>query len=347
MRIRAFTRPAITSVALVALILGAGSAAGAADCEPPPKAAADRPDPTAPTEVKVGLFMIDLRSIRDAEQSFTADFHVALTWSDPRLVADPERSLAGCTVPLSSIWHPRAAVLNERSLEARFPREAMIDEEGGVLARQRFVGELTFSFALREYPFDSHRLRVEIISMGYTTDEVAFVVDPERSGRAESFTISDWSVLSGSVESDPFVAQPMGLELSRIVFLGEVERLRGVYLWKVLLSLCLIVAMSWASFWIDPTLIPPRIGIATSAVLTLIAFQFSLGYLLPRLSYLTRADRFTMGATVLVFLAFGFAVATSHLAGSGRAEIAAKINRHCRWVFPVGLLLVLLVAWKS
>ena len=53
--------------------------------------------------------------------------------------------------------------------------------------------------------------------------------------------------------------------------------------------------MSWAVFWINPRYLPAQVGVSTSAVLTLIAFQFSLGYLLPKVSYLTRADRFVMG----------------------------------------------------
>ena len=38
------------------------------------------------------------------------------------------------------------------------------------------------------------------------------------------------------------------------------------------LPLTLIVFMSWAVFWIKPGLLPPQIGVSTSAILTLIAF---------------------------------------------------------------------------
>ena len=61
--------------------------------------------------------------------------------------------------------------------------------------------------------------------------------------------------------------------------------------------------MSWAVFWVDPKEIGPQLGLAATSMLTLIAFQFAFTGLLPRISYLTRADRFVFSASLLVFLA--------------------------------------------
>ena len=104
--------------------------------------------------------------------------------------------------------------------------------------------------------------------------------------------------------------------------------------------------MSWSVFWIDPAQLSPQIGLSTSAVLTLIAFQFSLAYMLPRLSYLTRADRFVLGAAFLVFAALAEAVATSYLARRKKEQLANWIDRTARWVFPLGYLSVLLVSFQ-
>ncbi len=51
-------------------------------------------------------------------------------------------------------------------------------------------------------------------------------------------------------------------------------------------------------------------------MLTLIAYRFLLGGMLPRISYLTRLDYFLLGSTVLVFLALVEAACTSRLATS-------------------------------
>ncbi len=120
------------------------------------------------------------------------------------------------------------------------------------------------------------------------------------------------------------------LELSLLA-----KRNAGFHFWKVLVPLAMIVAMAWAVFWIDPEQLAPQMGVSTASVLTLIAFQFSLGYLLPRVSYLTRADRFVLGASTLVFLALAEAILSSRLAAAGRIELALRMDRHSRWIYPV------------
>ena len=93
--------------------------------------------------------------------------------------------------------------------------------------------------------------------------------------------------------------------------------------------------MAWTVFWVDPENVGPQLGISTASVLTLIAFQFSLVRMLPRVSYLTRIDLFLLGATVLVFLALGGSVLTSKFARAGELAKAQKIDRHARWAYTL------------
>ena len=159
-------------------------------------------------------------------------------------------------------------------------------------------------------------------------------------------TIAEWTVSEAGTRIEPFYVAPLQRSISRIIYEAELSRNMGYYLWKVLVPLSLIVLMSWAVFWISPVHVAPRIGTSTSAVLTLIAFQFSLGYMLPRLSYLTRADRLLMGSTLLVFLAFGASLLTILLAGQGQETLARRINRVARWLFPAAFLAVLTVFFR-
>jgi hypothetical protein len=68
--------------------------------------------------------------------------------------------------------------------------------------------------------------------------------------------------------------------------------------------LLLIVAMSRLVFGIDPDLAGPQIRFAVTSMLPLIAYRFMVGGMLPRVSCLTRMDRFTTVSTILVFLTF-------------------------------------------
>jgi hypothetical protein len=114
------------------------------------------------------------------------------------------------------------------------------------------------------------------------------------------------------------------------------------YLWKVLLPLVLIVAMSSIVFWIDPTESATQISVATTSMLTLIAYRFMVGSSLPPVPYLTRMDLFILGSTLLVFAALMQAVVTSIMAHKGRPDSARRADRWCRAVFP-GLFVAVLV----
>ena len=74
----------------------------------------------------------------------------------------------------------------------------------------------------------------------------------------------------------------------------EVARQSNYYILKVIVPLCLIVIMSWLPRWIDPGQTGTNIGISTSAFLTLVAYLFAITVLLPRVSYVTRMDRFIL-----------------------------------------------------
>jgi hypothetical protein len=319
------------------LFAPAASAQSSSTCAVPLELSKSRPDPDGiATEVNVGVYVIDLRSIQDSTQSFDADAFVSIVWKDPRLVDESfGPSLAGCRVPLESVWHPRAQIINDRSLKKSGPDIVMIGPDGTVRHNQRYGGAFSFAFFFGDFPVDEHDIEIEVVSFGFGPDQVEFTVDRERFGREETFSIAEWTAGAMDVAVEPLYVEPAQLELSRITFTLQVSRNTGFYLWKVFAPLCLIVMMSWAIFWISPENFPPQISVATSAVFTLIAFQFSLGYTLPRLSYLTKADSFVMGSMILVFLAFGEAVLTGRLARTDSVALAQRIDRYARWLFPL------------
>lgn len=314
------------------------------DCSVPPELTLTRPDPEGvPTEMTVGAYLLDLQDINDAEQTFSADFFFVMAWRDERLLNVGGRSLAGCRLPVESIWAPRVLILNERATSKSLEDHVYVGPDGRLEYSQRFRGVFTNRLDLQDFPLDRQALSIRVVLGRTRAEDVTFVRD-ERTGTAEEFSIADWTVTGASVEYEPFRLPTAEQQYPQVTFRLEVRRNRAYYAQKLFLPLILIVCMSWAVFWMDPKLVPPQIGISTSAVLTLIAFLFSLAYTLPRLSYLTRADRFVMGATVLVFFAFGEALLSTGLAGRGREEAALRIDRLSRIVFPIVFAAILLYA---
>ena len=78
-----------------------------------------------------------------------------------------------------------------------------------------------------------------------------------------------------------------------------------------------------------------------------VAFLFSLGRILPPIAYLTKIDYFVYSSLAMVFLAFGEAVLTMHLGGTGKLEKAKRIDKLSRFAFPMVYLLIIITFFIS
>lgn len=304
-------------------------------CSVPASVSSTRPDPDGvPTQVSVGLYVIDINSISDRALSFSADFYLVLRWTDPRLSRESGTSLAGCKLRIDDVWNPRVLIVNQRQVSKQLEDVVDIDPQGIVTYRQRFYGDLSARLDLAEFPFDKQVLWIRLASLD-SPDQVQFSNDATITGRMDAFSIPDWFIGPESTQVTSQYFLPQERNLSRFDLSFEARRDSGFYFWKVIVPLSLIVFMSWTVFWIDPSQLAAQLGVSTASVLTLIAFQFALSSTLPRISYLTRMDQFLLASTGLIFLALAESVLTSTLAHSAESSLPQKIDRWSRWVFPV------------
>jgi hypothetical protein len=321
-------------IMLVAVVIAPTLAAGE------PAAAAARPDPPGQaTRVSVGIYVVDVPEIDDAERTFTVDVYLILRWKDPRLASSDS---PGRSKPLLSVWHPDSLILNQRSMNRLLPEVVVVDQEGHVEYRQRLQGKLSVSLNLRNFPLDQQDLVVRFVSPGLPPGELDFVPD-ERGGRSEHFSISDWTIAPPAIRADPLV-MPDGREVAGFSCVLVAQRRAVAYFYQFIIPLTFIVCMSWAACWMVPEQLGPRQGIAVTSMLTIIAYRFVVVNQLPRVAYLTRFDYLLLGCTTLVFLVLVEVVAAHRLMTQGHPERAWKLDMWSRGVFPALYLLLILAA---
>jgi hypothetical protein len=156
----------------------------------------------------------------------------------------------------------------------------------------------------------------------------------QAAGISTRITLADWSIEGWSLQQAPYVLAPK-IENAGYTFEFKASRKAQHYLLKVILPMVLIVMMSWAVFWIDPTNAGSQISVATTSMLTLIAYRFSVDALVPRLPYMTRLDTFILASSLLVFISLIQVLLTTTLAAKGRLGEAHRIDRYCRVIFPL------------
>jgi len=301
-----------------------------------------------PTQVSVGIWIVDISNIDSAQQNFTADIAVVLRWKDARLA---HTGTGVAYYALEQIWTPRVAIANETSSVTRkFPDSVEVEPDGTVIYRQRYAGSFTQSLRLQSFPFDRQAFHIQLVAIRYRPNEVVFVPDEnwireglqQAAGISPSITLPDWTVEKWGAKARVYALTP-GMQYSGYVFEFTASRNVEHYILKVILPLILIVVMSWAVFWTDPVNASAQLSVAVTSMLTLIAYRFAVDTQLPRLPYMTRLDVFFLISTLLVFLSLIEVVITMILDNNHRKKQAQRIDRYCRIIFPAVFLLTSLV----
>ena len=294
------------------------------------------------TPVRVNLYLAGLYEISGADQTFLADVVLQAEWQDPRLVG----TWSGVRgMDLEDMWSPRLQLVNQRGVSASLPQRIEIDPSGLVRYRQRWSGRFSARMDLRNFPRDQHRLDVQVLSLGYPRDEVELIPAPEKSGRAPFLSVTDWEVSQARMEIADFEPGPDLKPLAGVHLVWESRRHFGYYAVQVILPLVLIVLMGWTALWVEPTVVNTRMSVSVTTMLTLIAYRFALGRLVPNLTYLTRFDYFMLGSTILIFLMMMVVAAGAYLVGRDRKPLVLKIDRWSRATFLVLFFLVILGSW--
>ena len=295
-----------------------------------------RPDHDGkPVRVEVGIFIIDVIKVDEVTESFEADYLLNLKWQDQRLSAKALGfSLEDYKFSLSDIWHPSIHPINQRNLSREQDRDVDIDPEGTVRFSERIYGELSSPLDLNEFPFDVQQLQIQLASFEYGPEDVLFIVDSAKTGRFDEIFLGGWDIIKNRSDVDVNPMSGVAGAHTRLVHTIVISRHVGYYVWKFIVPLCFIILMAWSVFWLDPKIYAvSQIGVATASVFALIAFLLSLRQMLPRVSYLTRADELVLGATILVFLSLAEVIVTSRLVHKEKRILAQKIDKVGRWVY--------------
>ena len=290
------------------------------------------------------LILLDVSKIDGAEQSFTADVFMMLQWRDERLAMETDGVRR---LPLDSVWNPRVQIVNQRRVFKTFDDIVDVMPDGTVTYRQRFYGEFASPLDLHDFPLDRHRFALQVVVPGYGPEEIDFVPNTEGvgDGRSPIMTVPDWSIGEFDVESAPFAVIHGGPQIAGLEGSFEAKRHLGFYVGKAFVSVAIIVFMSWVVFWIGAEHVGPRLSVAVTSMLTLVAYRFLLGQSLPPVSYLTRLDYFLLGATMLVFGTLIQVALTSTMNEGRRTQKAAAINRLSRWLFPAAFVLLFVASF--
>jgi hypothetical protein len=327
--------------ALLVCILVAAMASPANGAEGPELT---RPDEAVPTQVRISFYLADLHEIAGADQTFHADVVVEAEWMDPRLAG---RWTSVHTMPLVEVWNPHLTLINQKSVVQLFPERVRVETSGLVHWGQRWLGSFSTRMDLKNFPLDHQRFEVQVASLGYSRDKVELVNKSEKpqSTRAQSLSITDWEIGPATAEARNFETAPGEAAYSGAILWWEGQRYVRYYVFQAIIPLVFIVLMGWLAFFVHASVIPARMSVAMTTMLTLISYRFAMGRSIPTLTYLTRFDYFMLASTVLVFAILVVVSLEAYLVSREKVALCNRIDFWARCIFPVIFGVVFVYAW--
>jgi len=211
---------------------------------------------------------------------------------------------------------------------------------------------------LRDYPFDTQRLRAELVSFGDNTRDVVLEVHEVYANATDDFVgrntnanVAGWVLQGVTFDTDEtFLNQATrDNRISRMTATIHLQRRSWQLVWQMLFPLLVIVSMIWSIFWVDIDSLADRLNVAFVGVLTIVAYQFVVIDNMPRMSYLTLTDVILLISFVTMSLTIPQSLVIYGLVRKGEEQRAQRIDHVCRWAFPLSYmaLLALVVSWYA
>ncbi|CAK5084087.1 unnamed protein product [Meloidogyne enterolobii] len=239
-------------------------------------------DTGGPVNVTVNIYLRSISKIDDVNMEYSAQFTFREEWWDPRLAysrfADDETEVPSFVVLATSeqadlsqqIWMPDTFFQNEKEA-----RRHLIDKpnvlirihpNGQILYSVRLSLVLSCPMSLEYYPLDRQTCLIDLASYAYTTDDIIYV----------------W-------KRDNPVQQKLGT-YSCLRTKLILRREFSYYLLQLYIPSCMLVIVSWVSFWLDKDSVPARVTLGVTTLLTMTTQSSGINSKLPPVSYTKAVD---------------------------------------------------------
>ncbi|XP_012139410.1 glycine receptor alpha 1 isoform X6 [Megachile rotundata] len=259
-----------------------------------------------PTIVKVNIFLRSISKIDDYYMEYSVQLTFREQWLDERLRFDDfgGRLKYLTLTDASRVWMPDLFFSNEK--EGHFHNIIMpnvyirIFPHGSVLYSIRISLTLSCPMNLKLYPLDRQTCSLRMASYGWTTDDLVFIwkegdpVQVVKNLHLPRFTLEKF--LTDYCNSKTNTGEYSCLKVDLLF-----KREFSYYLIQIYIPCCMLVIVSWVSFWLDQSAVPARVSLGVTTLLTMATQTSGINASLPPVSYTKAIDVWTGVCLTFVF----------------------------------------------
>ncbi|XP_055689200.1 glutamate-gated chloride channel isoform X2 [Lutzomyia longipalpis] len=259
-----------------------------------------------PAVVRINLFVRSIATISDIKMEYSVQLTFREQWLDERLkFNDVGGRLKYLTLTEANrVWMPDLFFSNEK--EGHFHNIIMpnvyirIFPFGSVLYSIRISLTLACPMNLKLYPLDRQVCSLRMASYGWTTDDLVFLwkegdpVQVVKNLHLPRFTLEKF--LTDYCNSKTNTGEYSCLKVDLLF-----KREFSYYLIQIYIPCCMLVIVSWVSFWLDQGAVPARVSLGVTTLLTMATQTSGINASLPPVSYTKAIDVWTGVCLTFVF----------------------------------------------
>ena len=261
------------------------------------------PDTHSSKRVVIGAFVNDIQAIDLRTHSYVVDLYLWFRWTDPDF--DPSKSFE-----FMNTFDPEAHV--ETEVYER-PQE---QPDGSYYAIIRHQGAFSNKFDVSDYPFDRQNLIVSVEDNDLPTQELVYVADKNALVINQEIRLPGYDIGRPRliIRDKPYdtnfgdLSEPETTPYSRAEFTIPISRPATSGIVKSFMPVLLIILCAALALVLDPSHVEARVGLAITALLTLVATQFTAAGSLPEVSYLTLLDQIYILSYLYILTVIGMVV---------------------------------------
>ncbi|XP_058824744.1 glutamate-gated chloride channel isoform X6 [Topomyia yanbarensis] len=259
-----------------------------------------------PAIVRINLFVRSIMTISDIKMEYSVQLTFREQWLDERLKFDDiggRLKYLTLTDP-NRVWMPDLFFSNEK--EGHFHNIIMpnvyirIFPYGSVLYSIRISLTLACPMNLKLYPLDRQVCSLRMASYGWTTADLVFLwkegdpVQVVKNLHLPRFTLEKF--LTDYCNSKTITGEYSCLKVDLLF-----KREFSYYLIQIYIPCCMLVIVSWVSFWLDQGAVPARVSLGVTTLLTMATQTSGINASLPPVSYTKAIDVWTGVCLTFVF----------------------------------------------
>ncbi|XP_022244061.1 glycine receptor subunit alpha-3-like [Limulus polyphemus] len=239
--------------------------------------------------------------------TYVADIFMSQSWKDHRLRLPENMTTYYRLLPVSwlkRMWRPDSFFKNAKKVtfqEMTIPNHYIwLYKDKTILYMVKLTLLLSCAMVFETYPHDTQTCAMKIESLSYTTDDLVFDWEQETPLVVEdSIELPQHILIDKRLEDCTQVYSTGNFTCIQVIF--KFQRRLGYYMFHTYIPTCLVVIMSWISFWIRPEAVPARVTLCVTSLLTLSTQHAQSQKSLPPVSYIKAIDIFMSSCTVFVF----------------------------------------------